>query len=272
MPLVGVICPFDDTNQSFETCIGCHQRLSKERNCNVPTAALIDARDNATKRVLAGVSASTLLSCVRHVALQETYDYYEAPQSMWSKYRGTLTHLMLEEERNDDLDGVIQEERFVRYILIDGEPFRVSGQMDKVYTKQGVLIDVKSKHTIPTKIIDRYVRQLSVYRWILADGEHVTREGVPSMGKVSFDIHTAGVHFVTFNHKPEAAWSKVAYPLLPLEETEAFILERATAIKRWQDTRELPECNDLEPSKFWPCDCQKLEQHLESRGITLDRE
>lgn len=263
MPLVGPVCGFDGTNQTFEKCIGCHESMSKERNCNVPVATLKNARDNGIHRAGAGVSASTILACARETAIMERYDYYETPVSMWNKHRGTLAHLLMEGDETPP-EGVIRERRLERYVVVDGERFRVSGQTDYADPNLKVIIDYKSAYNVPTKLNIRHQHQLSIYRYLLADGVFCDTGEICRV-----EIESGGIHYLTFNTKPDKAWKKVAYPLIPLDKIEAFIIERALPLLHWQQTQKLPECNCFDPSPYWPCGCSKLEAQLNERGVMV---
>lgn len=227
-------------------------------------AAIKSARDNHLGRMDAGISASVLLSCARAVALQERYDHYEPIIVAYNKFRGTAVHGMMEDP--DPPDHIIEERRVERVVDVDGFPFRISGKPDRADKPAKLLIDYKSCHTVPTKIKKRHKYQLSIYRYLLADGVFVDTGEVCQV-----PIERAGIHYITWQTKVEKAWRKVPYELYPLEEIEDFIIERARPIKQWQETKELPACNDLEPSRYWDCDCIKLTKQLKELG-TWDEE
>ena len=262
MGLVGVVCQMDQTYQPFDVCIGCHDSNSKERNCHAPTALLKSMRDNHLTRKNAGVSATTILSCAKALALMELYDFYEPVISGYNKFRGTLIHYLLEED--DPPDGVIQERRVERFVNIDGAPFRVSGKMDRVDTRFNFLLDYKSCPNIPTKPKKSHEVQLNIYRWLLANGIFCdTGE------QAQIEIEAVGIHYLTFHTKPDKAWKKMGYPTWDLQDTEDFIIERARPIQQWQLNHVMPECNMFEPSPYWLCDCAKHENQLADRGISI---
>lgn len=271
MPLVGVICGYDETYQSFDHCISCHEKGNCERNCDALTFVLKAMRDNAKTRVGAGISASTLTSCARATALQETYDYYEDVKSGYNKSRGTWVHAMIESD-DTPREGLIRELRIEKYfpIRIDGEEsfVRVTGKPDEVDTERRVLIDYKSKDRIPTKSDDRHEAQFNVYCWLLDGGTLLESDeyGHTAGDKVSVKIRGGGMHYVTWN--PKAPWKKMAYPVWSEDRINAFLKERLTPLVEWRTTKKLPSCNAyIRYSKRWDCDCVKLERQLEERGV-----
>ncbi len=262
--LKGVICPFDQSYQDFETCIACHETMSTKRNCHAPTPLLKAMRDNAKTRLDAGVSASTILACAREHALSETYDYYESAISGYNKYRGTLTHMMMETDDSPP-EGVIRERRIERYIDIKGVPFRISGKMDYVDTQRKALVDFKSKHTLPKKPDERHEAQLAIYAYLLADGRFCdTGETIQLI------IEKVGIHYLTFETKEERAWLKMNYPLWPLDKTADMVYNRASVLAEWQQTKILPRCNSYTVNRYWKCGCEKIEDQLKLRGVEIE--
>lgn len=272
MPLVGVVCGHDGTYQSFDTCIEAHRTSDPNRWCHCPTEVLSSASNNAFKRSLAGVSASTILACARAKAMEEVYDYYETPISMYNKVRGTWVHSAME-EMADDADGILRERRIIRYILLpNGKKMRVSGQFDQYNIARRLLIDYKSKDKLPKQPDPRHEAQFNIYAWLLADGLMITDNHGNKLDKpekVCYTVERIGCQYMTFATKPEGAWLKMKYDVWPLDQTEDMIRTRATVLQEWVDTRVLPQCNDLFPSRYWKCDCEKLTEQLAERGIQV---
>lgn len=259
--LKGVVCGYDQTLQPFDVCITCHENLDPNRNCMAPTALLKAMRDNSKTRSNAGVSASTLLSCPRAVALQTMFDYYETPISGWNKFRGTLVHHLMEYDESPP-DWIIKERRVERFIDVGGEAFRISGQMDYIDTKNKILIDFKTKPNLPRKMDERHEAQLNIYIFLLADGVFCDTGEI-----VHIPIERAGIHYLTFQTSPDKAWLKMGYPVWDAEAIQAFVLERAEPIAAWQRGGGIPACSPYAHNPRWKCDCTKIEEQLAQQGI-----
>lgn len=265
MPIVGVICGKTGEYEDFQTCIARHENPSHPGgSCHCPTASIKAMRDNHKTRKDAGVSASTILSCPREVALQEKYDYYEAVESGWHKFRGTLIHALMESD-TDVPEGVIMEERVETFVDVDGKPFRLTGQMDYVDTKNKFLLDYKSKHLIPKKPDPRHEAQLNIYIYLLATGRFL-KDKKPC----NIEINKAGIHYLTFNTKKEMIWLKMAYPVWDLEYTREFIEKRAKPLSDWQKHGIFPDCDPFEKNRYWKCGCEKILTQLEERGVVVE--
>lgn len=263
MPIVGVICGMDGTCQAFETCIHAHETMSTERNCHVPVASIKSQRDNMKFRKDAGVSASVVLACPRAYAIEQTYDLYESVISGYNKFRGTLIHALFEADP-DPPSWVVQEERIMRWVVVNGKKVRVTGKPDYVDPKYRVLIDFKSKHNLPTKMDPRHEAQFNIYRWLLKNGIF-TRTNEPCQ----IEVDRIGAHYVTFNTTAEKAWKKVLYPVWEYEEVERMVIRRLEPLTKWQEDGILPECSPFIENRYWKCDCEKHETQLAERGIIV---
>lgn len=262
MPVIGVVCGYDQTFQTFEHCIHCHENFC-ERNCHAPVEVLKVMRDNGHKRRGVGWSATTLTGCPRATAMLEVYDYFEPLISGWNKARGEWYHHMLSSDP-DPPDGVIKEERFYRDIPVAGELVRLTGQPDIVYTKHGILIDGKSKDKLPKKPDPAHEAQLNVYVWLLADG-YFMKNDKPAQIKIT----RGGMHYVTWKTKYEDAFLKKSYSIWELEDTEAFIIERLAPLVIWRKTGNLPRCDPYIKGR-WDCDCVRMTKQLNERGIDVE--
>jgi RecB family exonuclease len=200
------------------------------------------------------------------------YDYYETVISGYNKARGSWVHAMFESDRNPP-PWVMKERRVVRYIMIDGVSFRLSGQFDEFDTKHGILVDYKSKDNLPLRKDERHEAQFNIYAYLLADGEIITdNDGNPldKPEKACYTVKRIGAHYVTWKTKTDKAWKKMAYDVWPLEKTEQFIIERAKPLVEWQTTKVIPQCTPFAHNPRWKCDCEKLEEQLAQRGITVE--
>lgn len=259
MPIIGVICPFDNSPQSFGHCIDCHIHRSKTRNCNVPVQALKSARDNHIDRKGAGISASTLISCPRAIYLEQNYDLYEPVISIYNKFRGTVTHSLMESER-DPPPWIIRERRLYRDI--NGQ--RVTGKPDDVDTKYLVLTDYKSKDNLPKNPDPAHEFQFNCYAWLLRGGYWMDNHE-----KADIDIQTIGAHYVTNKTNYEKAFKKMVYPVWSDERTTEVIAERLEALINYFTYDIIPPCDPYVKNPRWTCQCEKWIEQLTERGIDV---
>lgn len=262
--LKGIICPYDSSYQSFDVCIHAHEN-GGQRNCDCPIELLKAMRDNHITRKHAGWSMSTLLGCARAVALREKYDFYESITSGWNKSRGTWLHAMFESDETSP-DDVVKEKRLGKDVHTRGRVVRITGKPDYTATQRGILIDYKSKHTLPTRPDPSHEAQFNGYAWLWNGGYYINDDG--SKGEsVHVLIKSGGMFYVTWHTKEGSQFKKMGYPVWSLERTEAFIIKRLEPLLEWQETGVLPKCNAYQtfPGK-WRCDCVKLEEQLMELG------
>jgi len=258
MPIKGVICGYDGTKQDFDYCINCHESFG-ERNCHAPVELLRSMKNNLVTRANAGWSASTLLSCPRAVALLETYDYYEPLKVGWNKARGTYLHLMLESEMvpNENIIAEVRVEKYFKGVRLTGKP-------DKVYKKEGVIIDYKSKYRLPTKPDPMHEAQMNVYAWLLDGGTLLHDDGRTE--PVNIKITKGGMLYITWNTAEDSQFLKWGYPIWEQRKIESFLEERVTPLATWKETGELPTCNPYVKG-FWDCDCVKIAKQLNEETL-----
>lgn len=260
MPLKGVVCPLDSSYREFGECICGHENGT--RTCHAPIQLLKLMRDNHIDRKDAGWSASMLTNCPRANAIQETYDYYEDPQSGWNKARGTFVHLLMESDQTPR-DGLIRERRLRKAITVDEMEVFLTGKPDEVDTINGVLIDYKSKDLLPKRPDPNHEAQFNVYAWLLNGGTFM------DTGEISDTIITSGgMHYLTWRTKD--AFKKMAYPLWGDAVTEEFITTRLRPLVEWKKSGELPTCNPyIRFPGNWRCSCVRLEEQLRERGVDI---
>lgn len=277
MPLKGVICDSDDPRfhgekVSFEFCKACARESLSERWCNAPYALINGMASNGEERKDAGMSATMLLNpCSRQTILQQKYDYYERPSAYWPRFRGTLSHLLMEEYDGGG-EGIIQEVRFRKPISVDieinGKPVEVeielTGKMDHVDTIQKVIIDYKSIKSINAQPVNKgeikpeHGKQVSIYRWLLDGGTNMETGEV-----VHYEIERAGIIYFDMT-----GTVKLGAPLMSLEETEEYIKEKVRPIAQYSATGELPDLiQDDRGRRHWLCNycpvkdiCEQLAQ------------
>lgn len=260
MAIVGIVCMEDGSYQSFDHCI--HKHECFEANCPALTFAIKLQRDNMKHRKDAGISASTLLSCPRTVGLLTHYDYYEPVADGWVKSMGTIIHSMIESDP-DDLPNRIRERRIKKEIEVDGEWYEVTGQPDDIDTFYKVVIDYKTKESLPTKADAGHEYQFNVYAW-LCDGGTFTDNGE----RIDVKIERGGMHYVT--RKSSNPFKKIGYPIWPTAKTEEMIRQRLRPIIEFRKTDIIPEHNPYQTfGGNWKCDCIKIQKQLEERGIEV---
>lgn len=123
-------------------------------------------------RESAGVSATMLGGiCPRQTWLKQQTEWYANPERHYDAYRGTLSHLMLEQHPEP---GSLAEHRF-EVALPNGRI--VTGKVDKVHPAQKKITDFKSKaehKDAPERADKSYVWQLNVYRYLVFHGSPQT--------------------------------------------------------------------------------------------------
>lgn len=260
MPIVGVNCPFDNTEQSFQGCINAHENRGRGeyggRTCHCPTALLKDARDNSVRRKGAGISVSTIMQCPKAYAIEKSFDLYVNVHQQYNMFRGTSVHSIFENEP-DVPDWVIRERR--AYIEVDG--VRVSGQIDEVDVKHGVIIDYKSAHLLKKQDNPNYIAQLNMYRYMCKHGKWMDDDS-----DINIDISIIANHFLTWNTKEGKQFEKRAYEIWDDDHTYNLIKKRLKALTNFNNDGIIPSCNPYTPAKYWKCDCEKYMEQLEMRG------
>lgn len=259
MPITGVVC-YDGSYQEFDRCIDCHiNRKACAKECHVPVQSIKSMRDNHLHRKDANISMSTLIACPRAVAIEELYDLYEPVISGYNKFRGTLIHALMEEDR-DPPPWVIRERRI--YMDVLGE--RLTGKPDEVDTKYGILVDYKSKDNLPLRPDESHEFQFNGYAHLLRNGYFVdTNE------KANIDIRIIGAHYLTFKTKLDKAFKKMVYPVWSDDKAQTIIEQRMAPLYAWKHHRVFPDCDPYVRGR-WKCQCEKWEEQLADRGIDLN--
>lgn len=223
---------------------------------------------NQEERKDAGMSATTILNiCPRRVILEKEHDFTEPVDRYWARFRGTISHLMME-AYDEGGEGIIQEVRFRKKVVVDGVEFEITGKMDHVDTVNQYILDYKSIESVNRKPFNEggykpeHAQQVSVYRWLLSGGTNMETNEV-----VDYPIRSAGI--IYFDMK---APLKVGVPLMSLEETEEFIIERLRPFVHYQQTGELPGFLLLDNGKrHYFCGPCPLREICDARaGLTQD--
>ena len=184
------------------------------------------------------ISATTLIGPARAWALKRRHENELTMDvsDMLALRIGTAIHDSLEKV------GVFNERDFkeVRFYA-DFQGYTISGKMDAVI--DGVIRDNKSTsvNKYLFKDYDDYVKQFSIYRWIL------DRNGIEVAPYAWVDFF-----FTDWSKKkaresydyPQIRYKEVKIPLLSLEETERYIADRLLEFSFAEQT--LPECTKEE--------------------------
>lgn len=252
MPAIGVKCDsilpeYNGEELPFDKCLAC-ARVGYGvddghgmRWCHTPYATVKSMSMNQEERKDAGLSVTMLLNeCPRQVILQQEHDFYESPKSYWARFRGTISHLMME-EYDDGGEGIIQEVRFSKSITVLGEELTITGKMDHVDTKNKLILDYKSVGSINTKPVNQgegkpeHVLQLNFYRWLLMGGTRMdTNE------EVFHDIERAAL--VYFDMK---GVRKVRADIMDMDDVEQEIMKRLEPFVLHKRNNELPDIAKL---------------------------
>lgn len=184
------------------------------------------------------ISATTLIEPARAWALKRKFaDDLEMDYSdMIALRNGSAIHAGV--EKSGCMDGMgIQEERF--YSALMG--FTISGKMDMVI--DGVIADIKT--TSVWKIVSGdfsdYVKQLSIYKWLLSRNGMETAD----YGYIHFfftDWKKADA--LKGGNYPPIRYAKRQIELWSVEETEKYIGDRLTEFVFAESA--LPECTSEE--------------------------
>ena len=192
------------------------------------------------------ISTTTLMKPVRAYWLSQRHnkDLQMDVTDLIASSMGRAIHDSMEKAPTQD---IIREQRFKRVLKIGDEDWTVTGKFDMlVDNHDGTwhLRDIKTTsvwvYVLGGKDED-YVKQMSVYRWLLQDEYDVSDE--------------AYIDFVFTDWQSSKAREDPKYPqlkILPsykvelwsLEETEAWVKDRLQAFKSYRDTDDtkLPYC------------------------------
>lgn len=155
MPQIGFQC-CDGVCRSFGQCVA----HAEESFCQWTPALLLAMAGDRDERSY--LSVTELLGCPRKAVWSRQRTFYDTPDNMWLKWRGTAFHRALQLE---DLNGTsIAEQRFFRE-LPNGVV--ISGQPDLIYPAQYLLLDYKSTKRVPTKPYEGHTLQVNAYRWLV---------------------------------------------------------------------------------------------------------
>lgn len=194
-------------------------------------------------------SATGLLKPARAYALLDrpdleiVLDYSD----MISIQMGQAIHALVEKNKHPDI--LIQEQRFEATLNVEGSIITIAGKPDFLYQRRLVDIKTTSVWGYIFGEFDDYVKQLSIYRWILMqNGIEVQPYGIIWYWFTDWKRSDAKYK----REYPQTRTLTQDYQLMPLDQAEAFIRENVIRLKNAKN--DLPLCTNeelwLSPDKW----------------------
>ncbi|MBI2844012.1 MAG: PD-(D/E)XK nuclease family protein [Armatimonadetes bacterium] len=155
----GFRCPLGRGDLLFDECLEC--AASHENPCQFDYPILTAMQRNIREE--AGISVSSLLNCLRKVALEARNDIYLDPSQLYYAFRGQLFHAVIAQAQDG---GAVCEEKFERAVA----GIVLSGHPDVIYPQHRKLVDYKSTKRIPKddKPYANHAMQVNLYRYLVA--------------------------------------------------------------------------------------------------------
>lgn len=147
-----------------------------------------------------------------------------------------------------DAIPVYVEQREYRQITVDGVTYTIGGKSDMI--ADGIVHDHKSTSVFSfmkgSKDED-YALQPSIYRWLNP------RKATADYGKINFIFTDWSRAMSRQANYPQKRVEEKSFPLLSLDETEAWIIDRIRQLVAYRDAPEerIPECT---PKELWMSD------------------
>jgi len=184
-------------------------------------------------------------NCPRKVILQNENPFYEHPNDVYQRVRGTVHHLLIE-KYSEGLEPYIAEVRFKKTVEVDGVLFVITGKPDMIQIEQYLLIDYKSTGDVQNEwkpmrkrlAQEEHIAQINIYRWIVWGGEATEDDPQGNVKKgdiVHLEINEAGVQYMDMKVQ-----KKVGATLWTLEEAEAFVVNALRPHAHYAKTGVLP--------------------------------
>jgi hypothetical protein len=238
MPLRGVICSDTKEQFSFEECLLCAKN-GEPRHCHNSYQLLKAMSLNGVERKDAGLSATMLLDkCKRRVILQAEEEYWEDPEDMWPRVRGSAFHTFIE-NYSEGLEPFLQEVRLRKSIEVDGAEIEITGKPDLILLDRKLIIDFKSVRDVKSpylKILDgeaveSHIQQINIYRWLAWGGWTISDDSE----QMFVEVDKGGIQYFDMMEQV-----KCSVPIWSIEETESFIREQVKPLAHYELTGELP--------------------------------
>lgn len=209
------------------------------------------------------ISATTIMKPIRMVVLEERWKdaiTVDVSDLIASRY-GTAIHDSWEK---CDIPNTIQEVRYYRQV---DENFTLSGKVDLVlYTDRDIqtIADIKSTSVwnyLLNKRDEDYIAQLSMYKWLMADGSYQDKDGIQT-ANIKTTEH-AEIKYIFTDWSKQESIRNPKYPqtrvieksikLDSLQETEDKVKARCEEITKARELNDnmLPKCTQEE---LWQTD------------------
>ncbi len=210
MPIIGFDCPFKG-KVSFEFCLA--DAATHRQPCQFSYPILRGMVRNEQKE-RDGIHVTSLLNCLRKVALDQRHQLYVSPEQTYWAFRGQLAHAIVELAQTDN---AVAERTFTREI----EGITIVGTPDVIYPDRSLLVDYKTTAMTPKKgPYPQHVLQVNIYRWLVQEHFRINRLEI-----VYMDMKTT---------------ARCNVRLMSLSEVEEFIAPRARQLKDALAGGELP--------------------------------
>lgn len=200
--------------------------------------SIVDAVANDPYRGGGDISATKLIDAPQIVALSKQYHSHltvDVSERVWALL-GQAVHTILE-RAGLRAEGMIAEERL--YAMVNG--WNISGQFDVMALDTGTLMDYKVTTVYKAKGNDAWTRQLNILRWLAHQNGHT----VNALQIIAIFRDWRKTEAERNPDYPRAAIQAIDIPVWPLEETEAYILERVRGHQTAQSGGFVP-CTDEE--------------------------
>jgi len=182
MPLTGLFCKKKEQTVSFNECCECSKTNIE---CYIiPEYIKFITPDS--EDFSSSISVTKVLNCPRRSYLLFKTDYIVYPEELYDMMRGSMGHLLLEENRMKDC---IIETEFSR----EYKGIKVTGKPDKIDKTNGILYDYK---TLRGRISDdlslkwgnahlHHQIQLNLYKWLIEDSIKINKMVLVYLGSDS---------------------------------------------------------------------------------------
>ncbi len=231
MPLIGIHCPYKRKDILMDDCLACARTM--ENPCHYP-AEVVDGikffHETEARKGL--ISATAILDCVRATYLERTNDYFDTLDHLYWAFRGQLGHMLCEKFQQE---GAIVEKRFYR----TEAGVKMSGKMDVIYPKQGIIRDFKTTKAVPKKDTpySNHILQTNIYRWILKKPD------------ADLPIEITKLLITYFDMKDTKT---IEAPILDDSEIEKSMLSNGSLLSNAFNTGEIPDVHTDYPT-HWKC-------------------
>jgi hypothetical protein len=257
--LTHFICDLTGERVEFASCIECAEDPTKP-HCHATPAMLHGMCDQIAldERKYAGISVTSLVGCLRRGYYAIATEYGQRPSKLWSAFRGTLFHKMMEKYQPKHY---VTEDRFGRYL--DGGVL-LTGKPDEFRPNEKLLIDYKSKEVVPDQPPQEYVEQLNCYRLLMQDGW-----SMDTGEHVSLEADRLGIEWLTMN-----GYQKVPVQVMDLDLVHELFATRALLVNTALQGGALPPRNVSNPMKSTFCVnwCPSLQNCIASSEERKEKE